>query len=71
VLERTEESQIRSVEDALVRRFDGRVPAATVHAEVKASRELFDDARIRSFVPVLIQREAAMRLRKFPQAHAA
>ncbi len=66
VLERTEESQLRSIEDALLRRFEGRVPPATVRAEVRASKELFSDARIRNFVPVLVQREAAMRLRRLP-----
>jgi hypothetical protein len=63
VLQVTEESQIRSVEDSLLRRFDGMVPQAKVHAEVEASRALFRDARIRTYVPVLIQREAAVRLR--------
>jgi hypothetical protein len=44
----TEDSQIRSVEDSLLRRFDGVVSHATVHAEVEASRERFRDARIRT-----------------------
>jgi hypothetical protein len=67
VLQVTEESQIRSIEDSLLRRFDGMVPQARVHAEVEASRAMFRDARIRTFVPVLIQREAAVRLRSLPR----
>lgn len=66
MLQVTEESQIRGVEDSLVRRFDGRVPHARVHAEVEATRLLFRDARIRTFVPVLVQREAAVRLLRLP-----
>jgi hypothetical protein len=67
LLEVTEDSQVRSIEDSLLRRFDGVVPQATVHAEVEASRAHFRDARIRTYVPVLIQREAAGRLRRRPQ----
>ena len=63
----TEESQIRSVEDALHRKFDAIATPATVHAEVVASLDIFRDARIRNFVPVLVQREAAVRLRRLPQ----
>ena len=67
MLEVTEESQIRSIEASLLRRYDGEVPKATIHAEVEASRAHFRDARIRTYVPVLIQREAAGRLRRRPQ----
>jgi hypothetical protein len=63
----TEDSQIQSVEESLIRRFDGRVAEARVHAEVQATRELFREARIRTYVPVLVQREAAVRLRRLPQ----
>lgn len=68
MLQVTEESQIRSVEDALHRKFDAIASPATVHAEVVASFNTFSDARIRTFVPVLVQREAAVRLRRVPQA---
>jgi hypothetical protein len=63
----TEDSQIRSVEDSLLRKFDGRLSEEMVHAEVEATRAMFRDARIRTYVPVLIQREAVMRLRRLPQ----
>lgn len=68
MLQVTEESQIRSVEDALHRKFDATASPAMVHAEVVASLDVFRDARIRSFVPVLVQREAAVRLRRLPLA---
>jgi hypothetical protein len=68
VIERTEDSQLHSIEDALVRVFHGRVPDATIHAELEASRAHFRDARIRTFVPVLIHRETVDRLRRLPSA---
>lgn len=75
MLERNEESQIRSVEDSLLRRFEGRVPRTTVQSEVAATFQSFRDARIRTYVPVLVQREATNRLRhvapKFGEASAA
>ncbi len=67
MLQITEQSQIDSVEDALHRKFDAIVSPAKVHAEVQATRATFRDARIRTYVPVLIQREAAVRLRRLPQ----
>jgi len=67
MLQVTEESQIESVEDALHRRFDAIVSPAMVHAEVEATRVALRDARIRTYVPVLIQREAAVRLRRLPR----
>jgi hypothetical protein len=68
MLQVTEESQIRSVEDALHRRFDATASPATVHAEVVATLDGFRDARIRTYIPVLVQREAAVRLRRVPQS---
>jgi hypothetical protein len=64
----TEDSQLRSIEDSLQHRFEGRLPATQVHREVEASRQQFQDARIRTYVPVLVQREALMRLRRLPAA---
>ncbi len=68
MLQVTEESQIDSVEDALHRKFDAIVSPAKVHAEVQATRNSFRDARIRTYVPVLIQREVAVRLRRLPRS---
>ena len=68
MIERTEDSQLHSIEDALVRAFHGRIADATIHAELEVSRAHFRDARIRTFVPVLIQRETIDRLRRLPFA---
>jgi hypothetical protein len=68
MIDRTEDSQLHSIEDALVRAFRGRISDATIHAELEASRAHFHDARIRTFVPVLIQRETVERLRRLPSA---
>jgi hypothetical protein len=67
----TEESQLSSVEATLLRVYDGRLPKERIRAEFEASRARFRDARIRTFVPVLVQREAVERLRRLPQAVAA
>ena len=67
MLQVTEDSQIRSVEDALLRRFDGLIPRGDRACRGRGSRAHFRDARIRTYVPVLVQREAAGRLRKIPQ----
>jgi hypothetical protein len=71
VLAMTEESQLRSIEEALVRNYGERLPQDRIHAEFEAARAAFADARIRNFVPVLIQRDAADRIRKLPGAVAA
>jgi hypothetical protein len=61
---RTEDSQLRSVRNALVRRFGPRLTDARVDDEVNACRRQFQAARIRTFVPLLVEREAVERLRK-------
>jgi predicted RecB family endonuclease len=61
---RTEDSQMRSVTEALVRRFGARLTDARVDEEVDACRQQFLSARIRTFVPLLVERDAVERLRK-------
>jgi hypothetical protein len=61
---RTEDSQMRSLTEALVRRFGGRLTDARVNDEVNACRRQFLSARIRTFVPLLVEREVIERLRK-------
>ena len=58
-----EAAQLTSIEDALARQFDGRVDRDRIRQEVRRGVEHFKDAKVRTFVPVLIQREAAQSLR--------
>ncbi|HEX3705797.1 MAG TPA: hypothetical protein VHV76_04125 [Mycobacteriales bacterium] len=62
MIERTEESQVRIAQQALLRAFGGRLPAVRIAEEVEAARAQFKDAKIRTFVPVLIERSAKQRL---------
>lgn len=57
-----ERAQMERVESDLLKRFT-TVPAARVHDEVQASSARFDGARVRTFVPVLVQKLATDRLR--------
>jgi hypothetical protein len=59
-----EQAQIRSVETTMIQRFAGRVSEDVVHAEVAmAASMLYGDARIRTFLPVLVERRVKDRLR--------
>jgi hypothetical protein len=58
-----ETAQIHSVEEALARQFEGTVDRSVVQREVRRSMSAFADARVRTFVPVLVQRLAAQALR--------
>jgi hypothetical protein len=58
-----ESAQLAQVSSALVRHFAGRVPEETVIAAVQDEARVFDGARIRTFVPVLLQRKVTERLR--------
>jgi hypothetical protein len=63
-IELDEQAQIRSVEMTMLQRFAGRVPEDVVHAEVElAASMLYGDARIRTFLPVLVERRVKDRLR--------
>ncbi len=59
-----EAAQMRSVEQALLRKFEGRLDRETICAEVRRRKASFADARIRSFVPVLVQRAVTDALRR-------
>ena len=59
-----EEHQIRLVEADLWHRFEGSLSRDQISAEVAtAAADLYADARVRSFVPVLVQRRVSERLR--------
>ncbi|MBK5305605.1 MAG: hypothetical protein JJD92_02845 [Frankiaceae bacterium] len=56
--------QLRTVEAALKRRFAGRVPDETISREVDEGLREFTGARVRTFVPVLLQKQVTERLRR-------
>lgn len=60
--------QLRTVEDALKRRFAGRVPDETIAREVDEGLREFHEATVRAFIPVLLQKRVTDRLRR---AHPA
>ena len=57
-----ENAQLARVEQDLLSRFE-HVPHPVVCAEVQAGLHEFDGARIRAFVPVLVQKRVRDRLR--------
>jgi hypothetical protein len=59
-----ETTQLRLVEQQLLRAFAGRVPDEDICREVSAGMSDFRDARIRTFIPVLLQKRVADRLRR-------
>ena len=60
--------QIAIIELALVEKYDGRVTPGAIHREVIDVATAMDGARIRAYVPVLIQREADDRVRRLVSA---
>jgi hypothetical protein len=58
-----ETTQLHMVEQQLLRTFAGRVPDEDIYREVSAGMNDFRDARIRTFIPVLLQKRVADRLR--------
>jgi hypothetical protein len=60
--------QLRTVEDALKRRFAGQVPEETISREVDEGLREFTGAPVRTFIPVLLQKRVIERLR---HAHPA
>jgi hypothetical protein len=58
-----EQTQVRAVLTALVQRFGEEVPQERIQAVVdQAATELYAGARVRTFVPVLIERRVKTRL---------
>jgi hypothetical protein len=64
----TEHDRLRAVRAALHGRFDGNVGAQLVERELEEAIRRFDGARVRDFVPVLVERRAGERL--LAAAHA-
>lgn len=58
-----EQRQIAHVRDDLIREF-ATLPATVVQQQVEQQLHVFDAARVRSFVPVLVRRGARERLRQ-------
>lgn len=56
-----EDHEVAEIADRLTARFPD-LPKEKVSAAVDDARHRFDDARVRDFVPVLIEREARARL---------
>jgi hypothetical protein len=63
-----EAHQLRTVEAALKRRFAGQVPDETISREVDEGLQAFTGAPVRTFIPVLLQKQVTDRLRR---AHPA
>jgi hypothetical protein len=63
-----EAAQLQGVEAALQRRFAGRVPDETIAREVDAGLQEFSGARVRTFIPVLLQKRVTDRLRQLNPA---
>jgi hypothetical protein len=59
---RYEHEAIVRVLEALEAEFAGRVPAGTVADTVSAVHESFRDAKVREFVPLMVERRAHARL---------
>jgi hypothetical protein len=59
---RYEHEAIARVLGALEAEFAGRVPAGTIADTVAAVHERFRDAKVREFVPLMVERRAHARL---------
>ena len=59
---RYEHEAIARVLNTLQAEFAGRVPAGTVADTVAAVQERFRDARVREFVPLMVERRAHAKL---------
>lgn len=58
-----EADQLRLIEKSLFEKYDGRVATTAIHESVEGVASGLRDARIRTYVPVLVRREADERLR--------
>ena len=61
-----EADQLRSVEEQLIRRFEAKLPPQRVSAEIRRVLSSYGEARIRTFVPVLVQHDVIDALRHSP-----
>lgn len=55
--------QVAAVTERLVQEFDGRVDADVVRALVAQTFEVYAEARVQNFVPVLVDRTVRQQLR--------
>ena len=58
-----ESAQLVAVEQALTRKFGGRIDDRRIHREVEVGMQEFRDAPIRTYIPVLLQKRVTDRLR--------
>lgn len=58
-----EVDQITMIERSLMEKYDGQVTTTVIHDSVTVVATELRDARIRTYVPVLIQRAAEDRVR--------
>jgi len=64
-IQRVDEAvQLSTVRAALQRRFGGRVSEETIALEVDQGLAQFSDASVRTFIPVLLQKQVTDRLRR-------
>ena len=59
---------LRSVREALHRKFDRTADLDLINRELDRAILKFSQARIRAYLPVLIEREVAARLRRVREA---
>jgi hypothetical protein len=62
-LEFDEAAQVRRVEETLLDKLGDRLPKDRICGEVQEYYQRYADARVRTFVPVLIERQAMESLR--------
>ncbi|GAC1445516.1 MAG: hypothetical protein NVS3B26_24190 [Mycobacteriales bacterium] len=61
-----ERQQVQTVEAALQRRFAGKVPADAISTAISQELAEFDEAPVRTFVPLLVHKQVRERLRHTP-----
>lgn len=64
----TAHDQLSLIERALVEKYDGRVSTSTIHDEVTGIAAGLRDARIQTYVPLLVKRQAEDRVRQLVNA---
>lgn len=56
-------AQLLSVEELLIASFADRLPRDVIAAELERTRQEYADSRVRTFIPVLVQRRVTDNLR--------
>jgi hypothetical protein len=62
--EMDEAGHVRRVEEDLLRRFGGQLPEEWIHAEIQRALSRYAAVKVRTFIPVLLQREVTDSLRR-------